>query len=332
MYRAPALGGCAAGEPGARGRGRERRRIRRREAGAASSASCGSSFEQLLRFRPRRHRVRPAGIEGEVGDELDEFLLGHAVLDGAGEVEAHLLGLARGNERRAGDQAPVAFRELRALPDVAEQHLLGDLDELRGKVGKRVLGHLGFSPGQRPDIASMAAGYRAPCTSIFEAALSISRRSSDVSFISTAPRFSSRRCSFVVPGIGTIHGFCARSHASAICAGVARFLLATLASKSTRAWFALRASGAKRGTLLRKSDRVNSVFSSIFPVRKPLPSGLKGTNAIPSSSRVGRTSFSGVLNHNEYSLWSAVTGWTACARRMVCTPASERPKCLTLPC
>ena len=36
--------------------------------------------------------------------------------------------------------------------------------------------------------------------------------------------------------------------------------------------------------------------------------------------------------HSEYSLWSAVTGWTAWARRIVCTPASERPKCLTLPC
>ena len=39
----------------------------------------------------------------------------------------------------------------------------------------------------------------------------------------TAPMFSSRRCSFVVPGIGTIHGFCARSQASAICAVVAFF-------------------------------------------------------------------------------------------------------------
>ena len=27
-----------------------------------------------------------------------------------------------------------------------------------------------------------------------------------------------------------------------------------------------------------------------------------------------------------------MTGWTAWARRIVCTPASERPKCLTLPC
>ena len=35
-----------------------------------------------------------------------------------------------------------------------------------------------------------------------------------------APMFSSRRSSLRVPGIGTIHGFCASSHASAICAGV----------------------------------------------------------------------------------------------------------------
>jgi len=68
-----------------------------------------------------------------------------------------------------------------------------------------------------------------------------------------------------------------------------------------------------------------------LPVRKPLPRGLNGTKPIPSSSRTGITSLSGSLHHSEYSLWSAVTGWTACARRIVCAPASERPKCLTLP-
>src|SRR2546427_2152762 len=52
-----------------------------------------------------------------------------------------------------------------------------------------------------------------------DAALSISRRSSAVSLTATAPMFSSRRESFVVPGIGTIHGFWASSQASAICAG-----------------------------------------------------------------------------------------------------------------
>ena len=84
--------------------------------------------------------------------------------------------------------------------------------------------------------------------------------------------------------------------------------------------------------MLRKSELSNVVLSSIFPVRKPLPSGLNGTKPMPSSSRVGNTSASGFLHHSEYSLWSAVTGWTACARRIVCTPASESPKCLTLPC
>src|SRR5881296_1905354 len=55
--------------------------------------------------------------------------------------------------------------------------------------------------------------------------------------------------------------------------------------------------------MLRKSVLSNFVSSLIFPVRKPFPRGLNGTNPIPSSSRVGITSFSGSLNHSEYSRW-----------------------------
>jgi len=62
---------------------------------------------------------------------------------------------------------------------------------------------------------------------ILATAPSISRRSAEVSSTFAAPTFSSRRCSFVVPGIGAIHGFCASSQASAICADVA-FFLATI--------------------------------------------------------------------------------------------------------
>ena len=109
---------------------------------------------------------------------------------------------------------------------------------------------------QRPTLRSKCSGYRAPCTVIFEAAASISRRSSGVSSTAAAPTFSSRRCSFVVPGIGTIHGFCASSHASAIWAGVASFRAAIAPSSSTSAWFAFRFSGEKRGTVLRKSVAV----------------------------------------------------------------------------
>src|SRR2546422_9924131 len=83
-----------------------------------------------------------------------------------------------------------------------------------------------------PVICSSCSGYRSPCTVICDAARSISRRSSGVSWIETAPMFSSRRCSFGVPGIGTIHGFCASSHASAICAGVAFFRSANVVSQS----------------------------------------------------------------------------------------------------
>jgi hypothetical protein len=43
------------------------------------------------------------------------------------------------------------------------------------------------------------------------------------------------RWSFVVPGIGTIHGFCPRSHAIEVCAGVAFLLFAIRPSRSTSA-------------------------------------------------------------------------------------------------
>src|SRR5262249_56553919 len=58
---------------------------------------------------------------------------------------------------------------------------------------------------QRSDSASISGGSRAPQTLIPEAALSISWRSSDVSCTFTAPRFSSSRSSFRLPGIGPIH-------------------------------------------------------------------------------------------------------------------------------
>src|SRR4029077_14248380 len=103
---------------------------------------------------------------------------------------------------------------------------------------------------QRPVIASSFSGYRAPSTLISDEALSISRKSSRVSSISTAPIFSSSRFSFVVPGIGTIQGFCSSNHASAICAGVAFFRLAISPNKSTNARLAFRASGVNRGRVL----------------------------------------------------------------------------------
>ena len=69
--------------------------------------------------------------------------------------------------------------------------------------------------------------------------------------------FSSSRCSFVVPGIGTIHGFCASSQASATCAGVASLRSAiALQQVDEGAVGPARLGSVKRGTVLRKSPLV----------------------------------------------------------------------------
>src|SRR6266702_2978257 len=97
------------------------------------------------------------------------------------------------------------------------------------------------------------SGARAPCTRSRAKPASISATSSAVSSIASAPRFSSMCFSFVVPGMGTIHGFFARSQASAICAGVAPLRWPTRWSSSTTGRFAARASAVKRGNPARRS-------------------------------------------------------------------------------
>ncbi len=59
----------------------------------------------------------------------------------------------------------------------------------------------------------------------------MSWRSASLSPSAAAATFSCKRCSFVVPGIGTIQGFWASSQASAIWAGVAFFLLSHFAEQ-----------------------------------------------------------------------------------------------------
>jgi hypothetical protein len=64
----------------------------------------------------------------------------------------------------------------------------------------------------------------------------------------------------------------------------------------------------------------------ICPVRNPRPSGLYATKPMPSSRTVGRISSSGSRLQSEYSVCSALTGWTACARRIVAGAASDSPR------
>ena len=57
----------------------------------------------------------------------------------------------------------------------------------------------------------------------------------------------------------------------------------------------------------------------------PRPSGEYGTSPMPSSRATGTTSSSMSRDHSDHSVWMAVTGWTAWARRIVPGPASDRP-------
>ncbi len=79
-----------------------------------------------------RVRRRPACIESEVNDELDQFVLRDAVLQGPLQVEGQLIRAVERDERRDGDQAPVARRQAGALPDVAKLHLVGVFAERVG--------------------------------------------------------------------------------------------------------------------------------------------------------------------------------------------------------
>src|SRR5712671_992028 len=87
-------------------------------------------FEYFLRDQRGGHRRRPARIEGQMGDQLANLVLGDAVAEGAFEVTAQLPLAAECNKRRHGDQAAIALRQARAFPDLAVNDLLGKLDEL----------------------------------------------------------------------------------------------------------------------------------------------------------------------------------------------------------
>jgi hypothetical protein len=136
--------------------------------------------------------------------------------------------------RQACERLPQAIQYRGALPELCALLQMAP-NEHRAEYNRQLFGLCkgttpyderrdlvhGMTAAQRLVIRSSSSGYQAPCTVIFEAALSISRRSSGVSSTAAAPMFSSRRCRLVVPRMGTIHGFWASSQASAICAGVA---------------------------------------------------------------------------------------------------------------
>src|SRR4051812_14600487 len=103
----------------------------------SSVPSVGWGLELVLGHRHRGHGFGPAGVEGEVGDGLDELFLGDAVLLGEGQVEVQLLDIAAGDEGSDGGQAPVALGEPGAFPDLVEEDLVGVVDEPGREISER---------------------------------------------------------------------------------------------------------------------------------------------------------------------------------------------------
>src|SRR5690348_13779484 len=71
-------------------------------------------------------------------DHLEQLVLGHAVVECALEVADLLLGAVERDQGGACNQAAVALGKALALPDVAEQHVVRQVDQLGGELPQRL--------------------------------------------------------------------------------------------------------------------------------------------------------------------------------------------------
>src|SRR5687767_4238691 len=69
------------------------------------------SAEDLLRNRDSSHGFWPAGVEGQVGDGLEEFGFGDPILQGSTQVEPELVGGTAGDQGGYGEKAAVPGSE-----------------------------------------------------------------------------------------------------------------------------------------------------------------------------------------------------------------------------
>src|SRR6266545_1313532 len=102
------------------------------------------TLEDFLGHGHGGDRTGPPRVESEVRDRFDDLLLGDAVVACADEVWSELIGPVHGDQCTDRHQAPIARRQLRARPHVAEQHVVGELDELGREVADQALGRRGL--------------------------------------------------------------------------------------------------------------------------------------------------------------------------------------------
>src|SRR3954453_18057742 len=78
------------------------------EKDARPSLSARTLLKDLLRDRHRREHVRPADVEGEMGDGFGDLRLRQPIVHPNGDMTGELRDLTGGDERADGDEAAVA--------------------------------------------------------------------------------------------------------------------------------------------------------------------------------------------------------------------------------
>jgi hypothetical protein len=72
--------------------------------------------EDIFRDGNRGERIRPAGVEGKMGNDLRELARFYAMIERKIEIMQHADGLIPGNQGSDGHDAAVSWREFGTLP------------------------------------------------------------------------------------------------------------------------------------------------------------------------------------------------------------------------
>src|SRR5258708_17399705 len=103
-------------------------------------------FDDVLHDRQRREHARPAGIEGELRENLSGLLWRQSVVHRPAEMVGNLGDLAGSDQGTDRRQAAIARRQVRTQPQVAEQNLARILDDSRSNLAELRADTLGALP------------------------------------------------------------------------------------------------------------------------------------------------------------------------------------------
>src|SRR5580704_7230377 len=104
--------------------------------GRAGLTSVQPLLDDLLHDRKGREHGGPAGIEGELREHLSRLLRRQSVVDRPGEMRGELSDLTGSDQGTDRDQAPIARRQIRPQPQIAEQNVGGVLDDTRRDIAE----------------------------------------------------------------------------------------------------------------------------------------------------------------------------------------------------